>query len=325
MQSINIVFNVDDNFAKYMSVTILSILKNLSKDYRPCFYVLGCDITDENKSKLVQLRAVREFDIEYVKVDTEKLKNVPIFSGSLGGESNYRLLLADALPNVDKALYLDVDLVVNGDLSEIWDIDIKNCYIAAVLDNPNNAHFMTFSKNNEFDAREYFNSGVWVANLQKWRKDNLCARLIKIAQEECKNALQVDQDILNFACYSKTFFLPYEWNFIPNIEISYPKRIKDYKIIHYTGKSKPWMAPTGKYAGDFWKYAKHTPFFEEIVESIVTVSPLKYHKAKLLTKVYSILLKCVHSEKKTKRYHKRINKNQFIIDRNKFYIQMKLT
>ncbi|MDD3191974.1 MAG: glycosyltransferase, partial [Bacilli bacterium] len=118
--NINICFTPSDNYAQHMAVVIASILKNAAFGDDFSFYVLDSGISDSNKNKISELQKIKNFNIKYVKLDTSVLDSLPIVLNHFTTAIYYRFMTADLLPEVDKIIYLDCDLVVCSSLKELF-------------------------------------------------------------------------------------------------------------------------------------------------------------------------------------------------------------
>ena len=184
----------------------------------------------------------------------------------------YRLLIGDLLPKeINKCIYLDVDLCVCKDLNELFNIDMKDNYLAGVI---SPTYYFYKKKNckrlNLPSMKQYINAGMLLMNLQQIRKDNLTKKFIELSKRNYKSQ---DQDILNIVCYGKILTLSPKYNvqvirYIKNnlyLRGLYKKEDinqakKSPYIIHYSDKKKPWNS-IGIYMDKFWwDIAKKTPY-----------------------------------------------------------------
>lgn len=146
--------------------------------------------------------------------------NCPNINPWWGGVMNLmRIVLTKILPNEDKVLYLDIDTIVNDDISELWDIDISNYYAAGVRDTPD------LNKNGL-----YVNAGVMLFNLKKMREDHIDDKWLEIAHGPKRRfALQ---DPMNEALRGKIYELPTQYNSCKHFMNFDP----DWrKIMHFAG------------------------------------------------------------------------------------------
>lgn len=139
-----------------------------------------------------------------------------------------RCYLPDILPNIDKILYLDLDLYINQDISALWNIDISNYAISGVIDLNIRNFPLTYIDN----LNCYINSGVLLMNLKYFREHNLVEKL-----DYLLNHWQLrfpDQDALNIVCQGHIKYLSHKWN------SGRPCGIHDEPIIRHCSLVKPW-------------------------------------------------------------------------------------
>lgn len=99
----------------------------------------------------------------------------------------------------DRALYLDCDLVVTGDINHLFSVELGTSYIGAV----HALHRMT----------AFFNAGVLLINNRKWKEDSIFDILIDLTRKEIKNVDEGDQSILNMVFKDKWTKLDVNYNF----------------------------------------------------------------------------------------------------------------
>ena len=160
-----------------------------------------------------------------------------------------RLLLSSMLPDLDKVIYLDCDLVVCKDLKSLWETDVNDVAVAMVPDlwYQDKGTLSRLGINNY-----YLNSGVIVMNLDYWRKHDVQNRLLSYIVDKGNELIFNDQDALNAILQDERRQLPVKYNVTPyyfkrNLD-NYPKEmheeIRDARIdpvvFHYAGPVKPW-------------------------------------------------------------------------------------
>ena len=133
-------------------------------------------------------------------------------------ETFYRFLIQDILPEYDKVLYLDSDLVCNRDVADLFDTDIKDYMLAAAID-PDMAgqsNLMEFDRIRYLrgevhmeDPYTYFQAGVLLMNTRKMRAAHSMDEWLTFAQKGYK---YLDQDVLNRYCQGQVKFLSMSWN-----------------------------------------------------------------------------------------------------------------
>nr|EAK5729987.1 glycosyltransferase family 8 protein [Campylobacter jejuni] len=278
-KNIHIFFTINDAYSGYLSACMISILDNLDRGYIPYFYIIDGGISEKNKNKLKFLNIGREFYVEFIVVNQGLFKNLPNSSQShISNETNYRFLVSTIKPNLDKCIFLDVDLVSVGDISKLWEICIDDYYMAAVGDQaPLHPESWTLKLPLPYDYL-YVNTGVTLMNLKKWREDNIQELLFQNSAQYAEILQFPDQDTLNITLYKKIKYLSHIYNAMP-VQTYYNEKQKQEafsnpQIIHWAGYKKPWKYPNIAYAEMFWHYARQTPFYEEILFKNITQNSL---------------------------------------------------
>ncbi|EAJ5229378.1 glycosyltransferase family 8 protein [Campylobacter jejuni] len=278
-KNIHIFFTINDVYSGYLSACMISILDSLDRDYIPYFYIIDGGISEKNKNKLKFLNIGREFYVEFIAVNQDLFKNLPNSSQShISNETNYRFLVSTIKPDLDKCIFLDVDLVAVGDISKLWEICIDDYYMAAVSDQaPLHSESWTLKLPLPYDYL-YVNTGVTLINLKKWREDNIQELLFQNSAQYAEILQFPDQDTLNITLYKKIKYLSHIYNAMP-VQTYYNEKQKQEafsnpQIIHWAGYKKPWKFPDAPYAEMFWHYARQTPFYEEILFKNITQNSL---------------------------------------------------
>jgi lipopolysaccharide biosynthesis glycosyltransferase len=191
-----------------------------------------------------------------------------------------RFWLPELLPDcVTKVICIDADLIILRNLSDLYQINISNYYVAVAKETINvYAKFdkNMFSRINNLGISSddfYFQSGVMLMNLQKMREDDIVSKCIRFANkiDQYPFMSNPDQDTLNAVLHSAVKYIPPKYNMNYNVEpdvlrtLWSPEEVREAKkspvIIHYIGPTKPWnylsFHPQTKL---WWKYLKMTPF-----------------------------------------------------------------
>jgi len=268
---IPVCFVTDDNYARYMAVSMLSAIKNAAKNVKYAFYILCNDLSDDVKSKLKQI-CNNKADIEFV--DTikyrDKLENLKQKAAHISKTSYAKFLIPELLPHLDKVIYLDCDIVITGSLEKLYMEDISGYLLGAVED----IGYTYWSRLKDELKLKFLciNSGVMLINCKEWRNQNVASSLFECAKDPDKIGFGQDQPVINYVLKNKIRFLDLQYNvqdaFLRNgVEITsrYDKEkcqnaIKKPIVIHYTGNKKPWNNTGMCYANVFWKYYLISPF-----------------------------------------------------------------
>lgn len=276
-EHINIVFASDDNYAQHIAVVIASIMTKTKG--KVCFFVINDNISDNKINKLKETAAVFYAEINFISVPEEKFKNVYL-SGHVSRAAYFRLALPDILPeDVEKAIYLDVDLLVYDDIKKLWQVDLQNIPLAAVPDYGIMASGRLCRQKADVIGlpvgEKYFNSGVLIINLKEWRKENHTKQILEIINSN--QFPHHDQDALNKLFMKNWLQIDLRWNIIPPVFNLFTKILlnKTFRnqainakrnpgIIHYAGRYKPWEFSYHQDFNDmYYKYLKQTAFADE--------------------------------------------------------------
>lgn len=252
----DIFFAVNDAYAKQLCVCIVSILEN-NKNQNIHFHVLSRDFSEKSKKYVQNLRKkYKNWDISYHVPDEKLFSHLKLNIDYITIETYFRYIIADLAPNLDKCLYLDADLIVNGSLSGLWNTPLEDCYCAGAKD-----LFIErsgYKKDIQFGEGDlYANAGVLLFNLAKIRQDGMVEKLFENTEKLADKIVYQDQDIINITFKGRIKEADSIYNFTAeNVKREKNKR-KKAVIIHYTGKKKPWNDDCKNKLAPLWhKYAK---------------------------------------------------------------------
>lgn len=260
MKSINIIFSSDNNYAQHLGVVLCSIFENKSKNYFINVYFIDGGISQENKDKLNILEIKYSFKIKYLYLQIENYKDLFI-SDHITQAAYYRILIPNLIDEkISKILYLDCDLVVEGDLIELFEMNISNYFIGAVEENVIGLKQNLGMK----EETPYFNSGVMLINLKKWREFNISNITITFIRENPQKIKLWDQDALNAVLAGKCLILPKQFNLLTS-EIENISNINNPVIIHFSSHIKPWLFNgRNPFDDNYFYYLNMTPWSNKI-------------------------------------------------------------
>lgn len=266
MKEVPIFFAVDDNYIPVLSVAIKSMLDNASKSYKYVIKILNTGIKEENKEKFNVFKA-ENVDIDFVDVSqhmialADKLHTRDYYSKS----TYFRLFIPKMFPQYNKALYLDADIVVTGDISKFYNSFIGTSLLGAVPDEVVQVTpiFVDYAeKALGLPVNKYFNAGILIMNLKQLRNFNFEEKFVDLLGKYTFRVAQ-DQDYLNVICKNRVWYLNETWDKMPLQHGCCD--VKKLNIIHYNMGWKPWHADGVLFGEVFWKYAKETNFYDEIL------------------------------------------------------------
>ncbi len=263
---IPIFFSTDDNYVPFLDVAIRSLIANASKDYQYKIIILNTGLKQESIDR-VEMLENDNFTIEFADISDHidhirhKLPNKYHF----GLATWYRLFIQSLFPQYDKILYLDCDIIVLGDVSELYFIDLEDNNIAGVIENwiLHSPIFSLYTKEAVgVESKYYINAGIMVMNLAKFREEKIEEQFVDLINTYNFDVIDPDQAYINYLCQGKIKYLPFEWNRTP-LEIV---ECNEPKIVHYALGAKPWQVPDTFLGFHFWEYAKDSPFYEDILK-----------------------------------------------------------
>ena len=266
---IDVVLALDDNYAPQCATVMASVLLNCDATSYFRFHILDGGITDENKSKIQQLKSIRTFDINFYDMKKYDWSDFPLNLSWISSIATYyRLIINEILPkDVEKAIYLDCDVIVEQDLKNLWDIDISDKMFGG-CESIVGAESVNRLKLNG----NYFNAGVLLMNIKRLRNVDVKTEGIKYLEEKGKAIVYQDQDILNGLFNNDCKYLSLKWNTYTDLffplkdETTYTskdamKAAYAPAIIHFTGPYKPWkIICSHPLQREYEKYFKYTAF-----------------------------------------------------------------
>ena len=275
-QIIPIFYASDENYLPFLAVSLDSLKENASKEYRYEIYILNTDIKEQATERVMKLQD-ENFKIRFVDVSDklDEVKNSLQLRDYYTGATYYRIFIANMFPEYEKALYIDSDTVLLGDVSELFNAELGNKLIGAVPDEAVAVvpEFRLYTKETlGIVAEEYFNAGVILMNLNEFRKSDFYGKFCDLLKAY-KFSVAQDQDYLNVICKNSVRFLGKEWNKMPIGGAG-----ETPKLIHYNLTMKPWHYENTLFKEYFWHYARRSEYYERILGELRAYSAEKRQK-----------------------------------------------
>jgi lipopolysaccharide biosynthesis glycosyltransferase len=252
----NIFFTIDKNYKQHFTVAVTSLLEN-NQDMNLNIFVIH-DMQDISVMDIAIdfIRDTYGVTFNFINVDHvdfSRFRTSYHYSKSV----YFRLLIPDIIPeSVESGLFLDADLIVTGSLKPLANIDVSQQYIFAVSEVDIKTNVSRLNKMG-FPNESYFNAGVLLINLKKWRQERLTERFISLANQYMHQLEWWDQDILNMHFTNNWVSLDKKYNAIYLLE----KLSSLPVIVHYASVNKPWKyVDLHPYKYLYWQYLKLTPF-----------------------------------------------------------------
>lgn len=276
--TINVALSIWDpsgTYSRHAGAVITSVLMNTQSDVM--FHILHDEtLNDQNKGKLKETALKFNGKINFIDVTDEMKKHSSVdivkITGAFTPGSVFRLLLPN-ITSMNKIIYLDCDVIVNLDISELWNIDLEGYYIAAIDDKAgqtimnkpllSNSRFRMWMM--DMPLEHYFNSGVVMLNLNKIRKNfNLFEEGLKFFERYERCTEFPDQDLLNKLFSDKTLIVDPKFHVFAREAMS--REDFNNAIWHFTGE-KPWNIHSGNPLEIlYWKYLKESTWGDKLIE-----------------------------------------------------------
>ena len=288
LDDVVIVFACSENFVPYLSVAVQSIIDNASPSRRYDIVVLTRNISPTSMITLTRQVTSPHVGIGFLDVDAA-LGDIELpHHGHFRPETYFRLLAPQLLPNVDKAIYLDSDLIVDDDVAELFDVDVTGYKLAATRDADTigqidgyDATLWPYPKDElgMDDPHDYFQAGVLLMNLAELRRTVTPEEFLALSTERMWRWL--DQDVLNKVVNGDYVRVHMRWNYLmdwqhlrrthiianapADVRAEYEEAAADPAVIHFAGPdNRPWLYPDADRAELFWHYAMRSPYLDEI-------------------------------------------------------------
>ena len=291
---INIVLASDDNYAQHVAVLAASVLSNTKAQVN--IHLLSDVISKERLTLINNTVQSWGSTLHVYDMSSYDCFDNLFTSGHISKAAYFRLDIANVLPEeVNKVIYMDVDLLVLQDIGKLWHYDMQGKPLAAVPDYGIMAsRRLMKQKQNVIGLQlhsKYFNSGVVIMDLEQWRKHGYAKQVIELAA--AGNLPHHDQDALNKVFMGNWMDLPLKWNVIPPVFNLFSKILfnsdlcknaiaarKDKAILHFAGRYKPWEFELHKGFNDaYYFYLQKTKF-----ANVKMPQPGKNMKGKSITR-----------------------------------------
>lgn len=207
----NVVYSSDDNYVQHAVTSIVSLAQN-NKNFKTInIYLIENNISIEKRNQVENLiEKYEQLSLEWINF-SKWLKRLKLnMQWDISISAYARLFISEMLDkNIDKILYLDCDIIVNQSVYDLWNMDIKEYYIGAVQDavNDNTKNSVGIES-----GQPYYNSGVLLINLKKWREDNISEKFLQFIEKHHGKVVHHDQGVINGVLKSKIYKLPLKYN-----------------------------------------------------------------------------------------------------------------
>ena len=300
---------VNDTYVEYIVPCILSIVKN-NNPSNLCVHVLSDFISDKMKQRLLDV--AQEYSSSLIRIHIVNDLILRGLKDTWTIYTWYRVLLPEILDaDVHRVLYLDADVIVAGNIEELFQLDMTNKAIAGTLDflSKNRSTYQRCGYDME---KGYVCAGVLLMNLDYWREHDIANKVIRWGRDNNERIEFPDQDAINYICRDIKILLPLKYNIVDGFfrddffYVKFPEELRECvespAIIHYAGQA-PWIVELSNHLlQDEWE--KYNKALKKPVR--------KLYQSKGLLKVKVIVYKLFHFNTNRKL------KRQDVIDRLKY-------
>jgi lipopolysaccharide biosynthesis glycosyltransferase len=263
MGVIHLATSIDDRYVTPLQVMLASLTQRLAPGTEALLHVAHRGLSPDSQEQISAL-------IETRFVEVSQAGHSLVSTGArLPGEAGFLVLFPELLPELDRILFLDADLLVLDDVTPLWSIDLEGKSHAAAVDP---AVQLCSAPRGVSDWRElripadhpYLNAGVLLIDLDAWRRRGLTERILAYLSRRDHSTDFAHQGALNAVAWDDWLRLPRRWNAFGSLVRGADSRNGTPAIVHFSGRMKPWLAPVG---GPF------EPVYRETMASVGLVRP----------------------------------------------------
>lgn len=240
---LQIAFAVNNNYAKYLGATLLSLLDHHPQDelvVHVLYKELDVGLLDD-----LRIFAASQSNLDLVlhPIHQADFLGIPVRTQQFPLESFCRFLLPDLLPDVERVLYLDVDILVKGSLRSLFELDMAGKELGAVRESDIYAYYQWYLDSLGFSVQDdYFSSGVLLMDLAAMRQAGTSRKLLEMALEKAHDLKFPDQDILNTHYRGDILLLSPAYNYTDRRKLDQELPADQVIIEHFNGDIKAWQA-----------------------------------------------------------------------------------
>lgn len=237
----------DDN---YVAGVLVLIASTAFHNFGASFAVLDMGISEDNRRRIDELGSLVDVDIRRIEVSEESFANLTVRRAHLNRSAYLRLLIPSLFPTEDRIIYMDCDMVVMGDLSDLDRVELGyNIGAAVPCPSPDRRELLATG----IPQGSYINSGLLVMNLPIWRQESMMEQCLNVLSDPSVVRMCEDQSAINIVGRGRIVLLDPRFNIYtdpssygsPNDFPSQPA------VLHYVVNNKPWYGPTAM--GEVWE------------------------------------------------------------------------
>ena len=293
---LNIAYGIDKNFFLGCAVSLSSILI-FNPNLNFSFHIFTNHLPEDFEKNFKLLSEEYKTNITLYLLNDLSLSKLPT-TKNWTIATYFRFIIADYFyQKIDKILYIDADIICNGSLEELFELQFDN-NIAYVVKDKDSIWWRkcAFRLDENRLSNAYFNAGFLLIDLNKWYENNINSQALELLSDNNKSPkfTHLDQDVLNLLLLEKVKYLDNKYN--QQVSINYELKYKIYSpdleqtiLIHYIGPTKPWhtWAKDYKCSQYFVNAKEQSPLKSIPFLSAVTANQMRYcSKHKIHQKKY---------------------------------------
>ena len=261
---------INNAYAPYAAAAIHSLAQHTNKNRYYRVIILHDGLNWVNRVRLRSL-VTKNVAIQFKKITGSLyLRAIVKYCSKSKGAGDffssavyyYRFFIPRLFPLYDKCVYIDSDTILRGDIGELFDLDLGDKVMAAMVDPKVDVipEFRAYvDKAVGVPYKEYTNSGVLVMDAKALRKLHYLSALVDVINKYDADLVAPDQDYMNVILRGKIKFLDKRWNMEPEVELP-----KDVKLVHFNLFNKPWHYKNVPQEKLFWNAARGTGFYGDL-------------------------------------------------------------
>jgi lipopolysaccharide biosynthesis glycosyltransferase len=237
--SIAIIVACDDHYVVLLAALLKSIEYHHKTSENIVVFIVEDGISSKNRKKLTSSLDPENIQLVWISMDEAipEDMHIPFDRSSYPKNIHTRIFIPHFIPErFDKIIYLDVDMILMHDISDLWNVDLGENMLAAVMD-PRLKVFsnswggiLNYKELGFAHDTKYFNTGILVINNKKWREENSASTVVKCIADNEKFANYPDQYGINIVMANRWVVLDPRWNWFADTAC------EDPFLIHFVGR-----------------------------------------------------------------------------------------
>ena len=273
---IEIACSADARYLPHVSAMLHSLLTHTRSRPLRVWLMHGRDLPEDGRERVAAVTRQFGAELQFLRVPDSMIEGFP--TRKFHYSCWYRILLPELLPQLERILYLDCDVIVTDDLEPLWTMDLGGKLFAACTNPLFPAMYETVRETLGIqDFRDYLNSGVLLLDLPKMRAEGIAARLHAYAKTHPDNACP-EQDALSVLTHGRWLSLHPRWNMQTTLydlkpaRLPYPEPVirealARPAVVHFNGPFKPWqLLCKHRLKHLYFDHLRQTPWPEQPVE-----------------------------------------------------------